>query len=57
VLEDGEGLLFGEVAVEQGCAFAFGKAVLARFAVKQSDVVVLAVAGADREITSITGAV
>ena len=57
VLEDGEGLLFGEVAVEQGRALAFGEAVLARLAIKQSDVVLLAVAGADREITGVTDAV
>jgi hypothetical protein len=57
VLEDGEGLRFGEVAVEQGRALALGEAVLARLAVEQSDVVLLAVAGADREITGITGAV
>jgi hypothetical protein len=57
VLEDGEGLLFREVAVEQGRTLAFGEAVLAGLAVKQSDVVLLAVAGADREITGITEAV
>src|SRR5271154_2062306 len=57
VLEDGEGLLFREVAVEQGRALAFGEAVLARLAIKQSDVVLLAVAGADREITGVTDAV
>ena len=57
VLEDSEGLLFREVAVEQGRALAFGEAVLARLAIKQSDVVLVAVAGADREIAGVTDAV
>ncbi len=57
MLEHGEGLFFGEMAVEQGRSLAFGEAVLAGLAVEQSDVVLLAVAGADREITGITGAV
>jgi hypothetical protein len=57
VLEDSEGPFFGEVAVEQGRALAFGEAVLARLAVEQSDVVLLAVAGAGREITGVTDAV
>jgi hypothetical protein len=54
VLEHGEGLFFGEVAVEQGRALTFGEAVLAELAVEQSDVVLLAVAGADREVPSVT---
>jgi hypothetical protein len=57
VLEDRECLLFGEMAVEQGRALAFGEATLARLAVEQSDVVLLAVAGADGEVTGVTGAV
>jgi len=57
VLEHGESLLFREVTVEQGRALAFGEAVLAGFAVEQSDVVLLAVAGADREIAGVSGAV
>jgi hypothetical protein len=57
VLEYGKGCLFGEMAVEQGRALAFGEAVLASFAVEQPDVVLLAVAGADREITGVTDAV
>jgi hypothetical protein len=57
VLEDGEGCFFGEMAVEQGRALAFGETVLASVAVKQPDVVLLAVAGADREITGVTDAV
>jgi hypothetical protein len=57
VLEHAESLFFGEVAVEQDRALAFGEAVLARLTVEQSDVVLLAVAGADREIAGVTGAV
>ena len=57
VLEHGEGLLLGEMAVEQGRALALGEARLARLAVEQSDVALLAVAGADREIAGVTGAV
>lgn len=57
VLEHGEGLSFGEVAVEQGRALALGEAVLAGLAVEQPDVVPLAVAGADREIAGVTAAV
>jgi hypothetical protein len=54
VLEDGEGGFFGEMAVEQGRALAFGEAVFAGLAVEQSDVVLLTVAGADREVPSVT---
>jgi hypothetical protein len=50
VLEDGDGLLLGEMGVEQSRPLAFGEAVFAGVAVKQSDVVLFAVAGADREI-------
>jgi hypothetical protein len=57
VLEHGEGLLFGEMAVEEGRALALGEAVLARLTVEQSDVVLLAVAGADREVSGVTRAV
>ena len=57
VLEYGEGLFFGEMAVEQSRALAFGEAVLASLAVEQSDVVLLAVAGTDREVAGITAAV
>jgi hypothetical protein len=57
VLEDGEGRFFGEMAVGQGRALAFGEAVLAGLAVEQSDVVLLTVAGADREVTGVAGAV
>ena len=61
VLEDGEGLLLGEMAVEEGRALALGEAVFAGAAVEQSDVVLFAVAGADRQVagvaTGIEGAV
>jgi hypothetical protein len=50
VPEDGEGLLLGEMAVEQGRPLALGEAALTRPAVEQADVVPLAVAGADREV-------
>jgi hypothetical protein len=56
VLEDGAGLLLGEVAVEQGRALALGEAGLAGLAVEQSDVVLLAVAGADGEIPRVAPA-
>jgi hypothetical protein len=57
MLEHGEGLFFGEMAVEQGRSLAFGEAVLAGLAVEQSDVLLLAVAGADREIAGVTATV
>jgi hypothetical protein len=57
VLEYGKGCFFGEMAVEQGRALAFGETVLASFAVEQPDVVLLAIAGADREVPSVTRAV
>src|SRR5262249_34400789 len=56
-LEHGEGLLLGEMAVEQGCALALGETILADVAVEQADVVLLAVAGADREIAGVTASV
>jgi hypothetical protein len=57
VLEHGEGLLFGEMAVEEDRAPALGEAILARLAVEQSDLAQLAVAGADREVAGVTVAV
>ena len=42
VLKHGEGLLFGEVAVEQGRPLALGEAVLAGVAGEESDVVLRA---------------
>jgi len=50
VLEDGDGLLLGEMGVEQSRPLPFGEAGFAGVAVKQSDVVLFAVAGADRKI-------
>jgi hypothetical protein len=57
VLEHGEGLFFREMAVEQSRALAFGEAVLAGLAVEQSNLVLLAVTGADREVPGVTHAV
>ena len=57
VLEHGEGLLLGEMAVEQGRALALGEAGLAGVAVEQADVVLLAVAVADREVAGVASAV
>ena len=51
VLEHGARLFLGEVAVEQRRALALGEAVLAGVAIKQPDGVVLAIAGADREVS------
>ena len=56
VLEDGASLLLGEVSVEQGRPFALGEAVFADLAGEQSDGLVLAVAGANREITGVASA-
>ena len=56
VLEDGAGFLLGKVGVKQGRALALGEAVFAGVAVEQPDVVVLAVAGADREISGVASA-
>jgi hypothetical protein len=55
--EHRESLLLGEMAVEEDRALAFGEAVPARLAVEQSDVVLLAVTGADREVAGVTRAV
>jgi hypothetical protein len=57
VLEHRESPLFGEMAVEQGRALALGEATLAGLAVEQSDLALLAVAGADREVAGVTAAV
>jgi len=56
VLEEGAGLLLGQVGVEQGRTVARGEAVFAGLAVKQPDVVVRAVAGAEREICGVASA-
>jgi hypothetical protein len=53
MLEHGEGLLLGQMAVEEDRALALGEAILARLAVEQSDVVLLAVTGADREVAGV----
>ena len=53
VLEDGAGLLLGQMGVEQGRALALGEAVFAGVAVEQADGIVLTVAGADREISGV----
>jgi hypothetical protein len=57
VFEDGDCLLRGQAGMGQRGALALGEAGLARPAVEQSDVVVLTVAVADREIAGITSTV
>jgi hypothetical protein len=51
VMEHGLGLLVGHAVLEQWRPLAFGEAGLAGVAVEQSDVVVLAVAIADGEVS------
>jgi hypothetical protein len=51
VIEDGSGLLVGHAAVEQRGALALGEAGLAGVAVKESDLVVLAIAIANGEVS------
>jgi hypothetical protein len=53
VMEDGTGLLVGHPAVEKRGALPLGEAGLAGLAIPQADVVVLAVAVADREVAGI----
>jgi hypothetical protein len=53
MLEYGEGLLLGEMAVEQRRALALGEPSLAGLAGGQPDVVAFAVAGADREVVGV----
>jgi hypothetical protein len=55
--EDGASLLVGEPAIEEGRALAFGEAGLAGVAVEQADVILLAVAVADREVANTASAV
>jgi hypothetical protein len=57
VLEHGESLLLGQMAVEEDRALALGEAILARLTVEQSDVILLAVMGADREVSGVPGSV
>jgi hypothetical protein len=54
VLEDGDDLLRGQAGVGKRGALAFGEARLAGVAVEQSDVLVFAVAIADREVAGVT---
>jgi hypothetical protein len=56
VVEHRAGLLLGQMAMEQGRALALGEAIFAGLAVEQSDVVALAVAGADGEVAGIAPA-
>ena len=53
VLEDRDGLLRGQAGVEQRGALALGEAGVARPAVEQADVPLLAVAVTDREIAGV----
>src|SRR5512142_2091334 len=53
MVEHGVRLAFGGPTIEQGCALALGEAGLARVAVEQTDVVLLAVAFADREVSGV----
>jgi hypothetical protein len=57
VLEQGAGLLRGQVGMEQSCPLALGEAVLAGVAIEQADVILCAVAGADGEIAGVPLAV
>jgi hypothetical protein len=50
MFEDGDGLLFGEVRVEERSALAFGETIAAGAASEESDRVIFAVAAADGEI-------
>jgi hypothetical protein len=54
VVEDGTRFLVGEVGVEQRRPLALGEAVFAGLAVEQADLVVLAVAAADRKVRGVT---
>ena len=57
VFQDRDDFLLGQSCVEEGCAFAFGKACLAGFAAEHPVLFVLAVACADGEIAVIAFAV
>jgi hypothetical protein len=54
VLEQGDGLVLGQLRSEEGRASAFGEPVAAGAAVQEPDVLVLAVAGADRQVVEAT---
>jgi hypothetical protein len=55
--EDRDGRLPGQAGVEQRSAFAFGEAGVARLAVEQPEVPLLAVSGTDREVAGVALAV
>ena len=57
VLEDREGLLLGEMAAVQRRALALGEAGPAGVAVELAELLVLAVAAADREVAGVAPAV
>jgi hypothetical protein len=57
VLEDGDRRLLRQTTVEQRRPLAFGEASLAGLAVKQPDLLVFAVAIADREVAGVALAV
>jgi hypothetical protein len=54
VLEDRDGRLLGQAAMEQRRPLAFREAYLAGVAVEEPDLLVLAVAVADREVAGVT---
>jgi hypothetical protein len=57
VLEDRDGLLLGQTGVEERGALALGESGVARPAVEQSDVPLLAVPVPDREVAGVASAV
>jgi len=57
VLEDRVGLLLGQMAAVERCAFAFGEAGPAGVAVELSELLVLAVVAADRQVSGVAPAV
>jgi len=57
VFQDGDGLLLWQAGVEQGRALAFGEACLAGLAVEESDLLMFAVAIADREVAGVASGV
>jgi hypothetical protein len=57
VVEDGDGGLIGEPAAEQRRALAFGEAGAAAVAVEESELLVPAVSGTDREVSGVASAV
>ena len=57
VLEDGDSLVVGELATEQGGALTFGEAVLTGAAGEKAELFVLAVAEGDAEVVEAPAAV